>query len=122
MDNCLGSSDANLLEEATMHGDMTALLKPPPSVYWLLLALFFCLPPLILWSVRGAQHKSLAARVCGLWPGCRRIGERGWRESASPCGDALPHTSRLSPEGDCYGGHWVPGRAAQSRCRHIGVR
>ena len=49
-----------------MHGDMTTLLNPPPSAYWLLLALLFSLPPLILWNVRRAQHKSLAAKVCGL--------------------------------------------------------
>lgn len=49
-----------------MHGDTTALLNPPPSVYWLPLALLFCLPPLILWNVQRAQHKSLAAKVCGL--------------------------------------------------------
>ena len=52
--------------EEAMHGDMTTLLNPPPSAYWLLLALLFSLPPLILWNVRRAQHKSLAAKVCGL--------------------------------------------------------
>ena len=58
--------DSTLLEAATMHGDTTTLLNPPPSVYWLLLALLFCLPPLILWNIRRVQHKTLAVKVCGL--------------------------------------------------------